>query len=178
MSGMSTIAQLRTQMHARWHALSGREQRGVSVLVGLIGVCLFWALAIAPARNTLQDTHNRRAHIAQQQAHMLALQAQAQALQTRLPLSRDEALHRLQSLSADPHLQIMAQGERVTVQLKTVPAPLLSNWLTQARSQAQALPVEAHLTRHPGASAAPTSAAEVVWDGTMVLTLPNRGAAP
>jgi general secretion pathway protein M len=65
------------------------------------------------------------------------------------------------------------------VQLKAVPAPALANWLTQARSQAQALPVEAHLTRNTTSTASTTpvsNANGVVWDGNLVLSLPNRGA--
>lgn len=169
---------LRTQALARWQALSPREQRGVSVLGVLIGVVLFWSITLAPALNTLRDSDNRRAQIGQQQAHMLALQNQAQALQTRTPLSRDEALRNLQSLSAGTPIQLNVQGERVSVQLKAVPAPILANWLTQARSQAQALPIEANLTRSNAASAASNSSnATVAWDGSLVLSLPNRGAA-
>jgi general secretion pathway protein M len=81
-------------------------------------------------------------------------------------------------------MQLNVQGDRVSVQLKTVPAPVLANWLAQARSQAQALPVEAHLTRSngagtnnmPGAATAASNSA-VVWDGSLVLSLPNRGAS-
>ena len=62
------------------------------------------------------------------------------------------------------------QGDRVTVQLKAVPATTLANWLTQARSDAQVLPVEAHLTRS-GADNLPA-----VWNGNLVLSLPNRGS--
>jgi general secretion pathway protein M len=162
---------LRAQALSRWQALSPREQRGVPVLGALLGVWLFWSIAIAPALNTLRDSDNRRAQIGQQQAHMLALQHQAQALQTRTPLSRDEALRSLQSLTPGALMQLNVQGDRVSVQLKSVPAPTLANWLTQARSQAQALPVEAHLTRSNAANSA------VVWDGSLVLSLPTRGAA-
>lgn len=162
---------LGAQALSRWQALSPREQRGVSVLGALLGVLLFWSIALAPALNTLRDSDNRRAQIGHQQAHMLALQHQAQALQTRTPLSRDEALRSLQSLTPGALMQLNVQGDRVSVQLKSVPAHTLANWLTQARSQAQALPVEAHLTRSNAANSA------VVWDGSLVLSLPSRGAA-
>ena len=162
---------LRAQAFSRWQALSPREQRGVSVLGALLSVWLFWSIAIAPALNTLRDSDNRHAQIGQQQAHMLALQHQAQALQTRTPLSRDEALRSLQSLTPGALMQLNVQGDSVSVQLKSVQAPTLANWLTQARSQAQALPVEAHLTRSNAANSA------VVWDGSLVLSLPSRGAA-
>ncbi len=177
---MSALTQIRTQAVARWQALSPREQRGVSVLGALLAVLLFWSIAIAPALNTLRDSDNRRAQIGQQQAHMLALQSQAQALQARTPLSRDEALRTLQGLTPGPQIQLNVQGERISVQLKAVPAPTLANWLTQARNQAQALPVEAHLTRGnaPATNNAPAANSAMVWDGSLVLSLPNRGAAP
>ena len=166
-------------LRARWQALSPREQRGVSVLGALVGVVLFWAITIAPALNTLRDSDNRRAQIGQQQAHMLALQAQAKALQTRTPLSRDEALRTLQGLTPNAQMQLNVQGDRVAVQLKAVPAPTLANWLAQVRSQAQALPVEAHLTRSNTTGTAPAATSPVVaWDGSVVLRLPTRGTAP
>jgi general secretion pathway protein M len=171
---MKALNTLRAQTQARWQALSPREQRGLSVLGALVGVVLFWSVAIAPALNTLRDSENRRTQISQQQAQMLALQNQAQTLQTRTPLSRDEALRSLQSLSAGTAIQLNVQGDRVSVQLKAVPAPILANWLTQARAQAQALPVEAHLTRSNVTAA---SNATVAWDGSLVLSLPNRSAA-
>ena len=170
---MSALISLRAQATARWQAFSPREQRGISVLGGLLAVLLFWSIAIAPALNTLRDSDNRRALIGQQQANMLALQAQAQALQTRTPLARDEALRNLQGLTPGAQMQLNVQGDRVTVQLKTVPAAALANWLAQARSQAHALPVEAHLTR---GNATSTVSNTVVWDGSLVLSLPNRGA--
>ena len=178
---MSALTQIRTQALSRWQALSPREQRGVSVLGALLAMLLFWSITIAPALNTLRDSDNRRAQIGQQQAHMLALQSQAQALQARTPLSRDEALRTLQGLTPGPQIQLNVQGERISVQLKAVPAPTLANWLTQARTQAQALPVEAHLTRGNAPAtnnaSAPVANSAVVWDGSLVLSLPNRGAA-
>jgi general secretion pathway protein M len=171
------MKELRAQAQARWQALSPREQRGVSVLGALLGVLLFWSIAIAPALNTLRDSDNRRAQIGQQQTHMLALQAQAQALKARTLLSRDEALRSLQSLTPGAQMQLNVQGDRVTVQLKAVPATTLASWLTQARNQAQALPVEAHLTRNTTGTTPVSNANVVVWDGNLVLSLPNRGAA-
>ncbi len=149
----------------RWQALSPREQRGLSLLGALLAVLLFWLIAIAPALNTLRGSDHRRAQIGQQHAHMLALQAQAQALQTRTPISREEALRNLQGLTPSAQIQLNVQGDRVMVQLKAVPAAALANWLTHARSQAQALPVEAHLTR---------SNTAMTWDGSLVMSLPSR----
>ena len=167
---MSALQTLRSNAQARWQTMTPREQRGVTVLAALLGVLLFWFIAIAPALNTLRDTDLRRAKVEQQHAHMLALEAQAKALQTRTHISRDEALRQLQSLTPNTQMQLHVQGDRVTVQLKAVPATVLADWLAQTRHQAQALPLEAHLTR--------SHAEAVVWDGNMVLSLPHRGTAP
>ena len=154
---------------ARWQALTPREQRGLVALGAFIGILLFWLIAIAPALQILRDSDQRRVRIEQQHNHMLALQQQAQALQTRTPLARDEALRQLQSLTPSPQIQLQVQGDRVSVQLKNVPATTLASWLSQARHQAQALPTEMHLRRSSNPSA-------IAWDGSLVLSLPNRGA--
>ena len=167
----------RAQVLARWQALSPREQRGVSALGTLLAVCVFWLVAIAPALNTWRDSDHRRARIEQQHAHMLALQAQAQALQARTPLSRDEALRSLQSLSVGTPMPLSVQGDRVSVQLKAVPAHTLAHWLAQAHRQAQTLPIEAHLTRSTSGTTRATTSTEVMWDGQLVLQLPRRDAA-
>ena len=169
---------MKAQLLARWQAFSPRDQRVLSVLAGVIGLLVFISLAVTPALNTLRDSDNRRGQITQQQAHMLALQAQAQALQTRTVLSRDEALRQLQSITPNKYMQLQAQGTRVSVQLKAMPAADLALWLAQARQQAQTLPTEAHLTRNAVSTTATTTTAAVVWDGSLVLSLPNRSAAP
>lgn len=160
---------------SRWQALSSREQRGLAWLGLLLAAALIWSLAIAPALHTLRDSETRRAQISVQQGHMLALQAQAKALQQRTPLSRDEALRTLQSLSTPSSFQLTVQGERVSVQLKAVPAQTLANWLAQVRSQAQTLPIEAHLTRGNG-NGSEANKNNTTWDGSLVLRLPDNTA--
>ncbi|CAN1550830.1 PulM Type II secretory pathway, component PulM [Burkholderiaceae bacterium] len=172
---MSTLNRFKATLATRWQALSTREQRGLTWLGMLLAAALIWTVAIAPALDTLRDSHTRRAHISTQQAHMLALQAQAQALQQRTPLSRDEALRTLQSLSTNPSLQLTVQGERVSVQLKAMPASTLATWLAQVRSQAQVLPIEAHLTRGSG-SGNEADKTNPTWNGSVVLRLPDNTA--
>lgn len=169
-------------LRARWQALPPREQRSLSLLVSALSLVVVWLIAVAPALSALQESSQRRAQLTQQHAHLLGLQAKAQALQKQTPLSRDEALRRLQGITAVPGMQLNVQGERVSVQLKAVPAPALAQWLTQARTQAQALPLEAHLTRSASVSTSANNnapaASTVVWDGNLVMRLPSRNAAP
>jgi len=158
---------------ARWAKLSPREQGLLSWLGVVLAMLLCWQIAIAPALDTLRRSDAQRSQLAQQLAQMQALQAQAQALQQRPVLSRDEALRTLQSLSQPlgKQIELTVQGERVSVQLKAMPAQTLVQWLGQARTQAQALPLEAHWVRQSGP----------LWDGTLVLRLPstsNKGNAP
>jgi general secretion pathway protein M len=168
---MSTIQRAKATLATRWQALSTREQSGLQWLGLLLGVAVIWLVAVAPALHTLGDSVTRRAQISTQQGHMLALQAQAQALQQRTPMSRDEALRTLQSLSANPNLQLTVQGERVSVQLKAVSASTLATWLAQVRNQAQTLPIEAHVTRDSDANKT-----AITWSGSLVLRLPNNTA--
>ncbi len=161
---------VRAAAHSRWQALSRSEQRSLTWLGWVLLVAVFYSVTIAPAWRTLRHSDAQRAQLTQQVAHMQALQAQTQALQQRTPLPRDEALRTLQSLSSPhaPAMQLNVQGDRVAVQLKALPAAALATWLSQVRTQAQTLPMEAHLTQANAASAS------VSWSGSLVLKLPSR----
>jgi general secretion pathway protein M len=182
-----------TYGQARWQGLSARERLLVSVLIGSFGVWLFVSIAISPAIRTLNSAERQRADVAQQVLQMRALQQRAQELQKTKPLARDESIRSLQSITptGNPALQMTIQGDRVLVQLKNLSAPQLASWLAQARSNAQALPDEVHISRSTSSSvsastnvnassginatsnSANTTAA---WDGQIVLRLPQRQA--
>ena len=177
-----------TYGQARWQGISARERLLVSVLVGLFGVWLFVSIAISPALRTLNASERQRAEVAQQVVQMRALQQRAQELQKTKPLSRDESLRSLQSITptGNPALQMTIQGDRVLVQLKNLSASQLANWLAQARSNAQALPDEVHISRSTSSSVNALSGinstsnspnATAAWDGKIVLRLPQRQAS-
>ena len=183
-----------TYGQARWQGLSAREPLLVSVLVGLFGVWLFVSIAISPALRTLNASERQRAEVAQQVVQMRALQQRAQELQKTKPLSRDESLRSLQSITptGNPALQMTIQGDRALVQLKNLSASQLANWLAQARSNAQALPDEVHISRSTSSSVSASTSvnalsginstsnspnATAAWDGQIVLRLPQRQAS-
>ena len=177
-----------TYGQARWQGLSAHERLLASVLVGLFSVWLFVSIAISPALRTLNSAERLRADVAQQVVQMRSLQQRAQELQKTKPLSRDESLRSLQSITptGNPALQMTIQGDRVLVQLKNLSASQLATWLAQARSNAQALPDEVHITRSNssggnasnGVSAISTSSAVITaWDGQIALRLPQRQAS-
>ena len=182
-----------THGQSRWQGLNARERLLVSVFFGLFGIWLFVSIAISPAMRTLNSAQQQRAEVAQQVVQMRALQQRAQELQKTKPLSRDESLRSLQSITSpgNPALQMTVQGDRVMVQLKNLSASQLANWLAQARSNAQALPDEVHISRSATSSVSSSSSvsalsgvnangntanATAAWDGQIILRLPQRSA--
>ena len=183
-----------THGQSRWQGLSARERLLASVLLGLFGIWLFISIAISPALRTLNSAEQQRAEVAQQVAQMRALQQRAQELQKTKPLSRDESIRGLQSITptGNPALQMTIQGDRVLVQLKNLSASQLATWLAQARSNAQALPDEVHISRSTSSSVSASTSVNAssginassnstntttAWDGQIVLRLPQRQAS-
>ena len=180
--------------NAFWAARPPRERSLIALAALVIGVALVWQIAIAPALETWQEAPTRQAALDAQTGQMLQLQAQAKGLRTTPPMSRTAALQLLESSAAQwlgPEARVSLQGEQVRITLKAAPAEGLSRWLAQARSQAQALPVQAQLQRTTALPAVanlpspaapglvltpvpvppPTANTPAVWSGTVVLGL-------
>ncbi len=129
-------------------------------------LALVWGMAIAPALGTLRAAPTRLAQLDQQLQAMRSLAAQAQELQVRPPVRREDALRTLQS-SLEQRLgkqaRLSSAGDRVTVTLTGVAPALLAQWLGQARSTARVVVQQARLNRTPDG-----------WDGSIVLLLPAQ----
>lgn len=180
---MKWFESLEARRRAWWLELELREQRLIAVGAALVLLALVWWVALAPALHVLSAAPAEHAQLDAQLQQMSQLQAQAKALQAQPRASREDALRGLetsvrQNLGANAQLQAAGAGEGVTVALRAVPADALAQWFAQARSNARAVPREAHLTRSAqAAAAAPSAAAEaprVRWDGTLVMGLPAR----
>lgn len=159
-------------LQARWHALGARDQTVLGSAAILVGSALLWWFLIAPPLRTLRlaDAQQRSLHTQQQK--MLGLKAQAQALKSQPKINRNDALRALEAsvkerLSANAQMNTI--GDRITVTLRNVPAESLSQWLTQARVTARAIPADVNLTRHSAVAGGPAA-----WDGTLVLSLPAQ----
>ncbi len=154
-------------LRARWLALAPRERSLVGAAALLVGVALLYWLAIAPAAATLRTADAAHQALDQQLQQVLGLQAQARTLQAQPRQNRDEA-QRLLEASVQQRLGTSARtailGDRVTVTLTGAAPDALAQWLTQARVNARAVPVEAKLARNPAG----------LWDGTLALNLPPR----
>jgi general secretion pathway protein M len=142
----------------------------LAIAIAVVLSFLVWRMLLAPAMNTLRTAPTQIQALDTQLQHMQSLQAQAKALQQQAPLGYDDAVRALnlatrQTLGATA--QISVNGERVNVTLQSSGADTLAQWLTQARINARATPVEARLTR----VATPTGA---TWSGVLVMGLPPR----
>lgn len=189
---MNALQKLAARRRTWWAGLPAREQRMVRVAALLVGLALVWWMAIAPALRTLSAAPAEHARLDAQWQQMASLQAQARALQSQPRANRDDALRALETSVREnlgPNAQLQAAGasENATIALRGVPADALAQLLTQARSNARAVPREAHLTRSttaagPASGPAPrspaTAAAAVApgvrWDGTLAMGLPAR----
>jgi general secretion pathway protein M len=195
---MTWFDSLNERWQAWWPDLPPREQRLVIIAATVVALALLWWVALAPALRTLASAPAEHAQLDAQLQQMTTLQTQARALQSQPRSNRDDALRALetsvrQSLGANAQLQTAGANEGVTVQVRAAPAEGLAQWFGQARSNARAVPREAHLTRAPGgggatpgafgqtgssnaaaSSAAAAEAARVRWDGTLVMSLPAR----
>lgn len=151
----------------RWARLAPREQRLSLGAALLVAVALLWWLALAPAIAVLRSAPAQHLELDAQLQRMLALQAQAQALQSQPPQTRDEASRLLEATVRErlgTTARVSIAGERVALTLAGTPPEALAQWLGQARTNARVLPSEAHLVRNPAG----------LWDGTLVLALPSR----
>ena len=165
---------------ARWAELAPRERRMVSIAVALVLLALLWWVALAPALRTLAAARDEHAKLDAQLQQMSTLQAQARALQAQPRANRDESLRALESAvrqGLGPNAQFAGAGDGANVAMRGTPADQFAQWLAQARSNARAVPREAHLTRAqtpaPAANAkAADEPARARWDGTLVMALP------
>jgi general secretion pathway protein M len=150
-----------------WRSLAARERTLLAAGAALVGLALFWWIALAPALGTLRAAQDQHRTLDAQLQQMQRLQAQAQAMQAQPRPNPDDSLRQLEQ-AIRQQLGTVARysvsGERVTVTLAGAPSPALARWLAQARTDARALPGEARLTRNAAGH----------WDGTLVLTLPAR----
>ena len=155
-----------------WLALDPGERNMLRNTALLTSVTLVaWLAAIRPVA-VLYQVDALQSSLDAQWHEMQALQAEAQALQSLPSLRRAEAQRALEA-SVKQHLGASAQltvlSDRATITLRNIPAGALVILLSEARSAARAVPVEAHLIRNNSNVKSPAT-----WDGTVVLSLPAQ----
>jgi len=154
-------------VQTRWAQLSRREQSRVRGALLILALALVWFVALRPAIATLRNAKSQGPQLRAQLQDMLQLQAQAHVLQALPPAQTQDSKNLLEA--ALPTLGAMAQmsltGDRVTITLEGSSADALAQWLTQARLNARARPLELHLTQSQG-----------LWKGRIVLQMASTAA--
>lgn len=165
------------QLRQRWDGLGQREQRMVLVAGALVSAALVWWIALAPAIATLRLAQEQHVRLDAQMQQMQTLKAQAGALAAQPKVLPDDARRSLeaslkQTLGASA--QIGVAGNRATVTLKGASPDSLAQWLMQARINARASTTEVRLVKSAAPAAGALAPTQIRWDGTVVLTLPER----
>lgn len=186
-SGVQNSLLVQWQLRQRWDALGARERRLVLVAALIVGAALLWWIALGPALSTLKNAQAQHNEVDAQLQQMQSLKAQASALAALPKISIEDARRALdaslkQTLAASAQMVIV--GNRATVTLKGASPDVLAQWLLQVRINARAVPSEVRLVKaavpatpaNPvtGTASAVVTANPVRWDGTVVLTLPER----
>ncbi|WP_084454989.1 type II secretion system protein GspM [Comamonas composti] len=163
------LAQFKNRATAHWRGLGRREQNLVLLAAAIVGLALLWWVLLAPALQSLRSAPARHAQADAQLAQMREWQAEAEQLRAQAqPLIGDAKALLQSSLSTElgTSAQLNWLGDRAQITLKSTPAPALSRWLAQVRSNTHALPAEMKLQRSPGEDQT------LHWNGTLMLDLP------
>lgn len=171
------IQTLMPPLKAFWQARSLRERRALQWAAVVLGLAAVWSAALAPALRTWQDAPAKQTELDRQTQHMLQLQAQARQWQASPAISRAQAITWLQAHAKDlaPDAKLQVQGDVVNLSFQAAPADALATWIAQAREHAHARPMQAQMqqTPSPTKSGAASAAAQVMWGGTLQLSLPG-----
>ena len=150
------------QARQLWLARQPRERLLLSSAAALVVLALLWSLALAPAWRLWLRAPAAAAQAEQQRGAMLALQAQAQALQKQGRIDPAQSRAALNQSVKDLGAQISGEGQRLTVELPRVPVSGLAAWLQALGPQVGARVVQAQLQEtEPG-----------LWTGRLSLELP------
>ena len=153
-------------LRARWDQSSPREQMALRVALVVLVLAGVWAVALRPAWTALRTAQAQAPAVHVQYIQVLQWQAQAQALraQATAPSGEPRALLQASMATLGPSARLVALGAQMECTFQDADAAALAQWLTQARLQARARPVQAHLSQNAGR-----------WSGRVLLQLP---AAP
>ena len=138
-----------SNLQNRWQTLAERDRRAMTLAAVLLGLFLFWSLAIQPARRTLEKAPVELARLETQLQSMNRMAQESRELRDVSPVPTTQALASLQAASDRLGKQgrISIQGDRATLTLTNANPEALKDWLGEVRSAARARPLEAQLNR-------------------------------
>jgi hypothetical protein len=155
--------------------LPAKDQQRLMLLVWVLAAVLVGMWNVWPALQTGQQAPRQLAKLEAQTQALKAMQAQAKALQNAPRINAAEARAILQQSTTEwmgNGAKLSSDGTLMTLTVTTASAEALAQWLAAARTQAQALPVEAHLQKSGGTS----KDAKETWRGSIILSLPSRSS--
>ena len=163
----TTVRAAIASAQTRWAQVSPREQRLVRGALTLLALVLVWFVALRPALATLRSVQSQGPQLRAQLQDMLQLQAQAQVLQALPAAQTQDSKSLLEAALATlgATAQMSLTGDRATITLEGSSADALAQWLSQARLNARARPLELHLTQSQG-----------LWKGRIVLQMASTAA--
>jgi general secretion pathway protein M len=158
-----------------FQALPEKDRQRLLGLGVLLVVLLLWTWNLAPALKTLREVPLQLTQLDAQTQQLKAMQAQVQTLQKSPRIKINEATTLLQQAASErlgAGARLNMEGSRATLTLSGVSADSLAQFLALARTQSQAMPIEAHLQKYTSAGAANKDNKEL-WRGALILSLPG-----
>lgn len=159
-----------SQLRNLIQSLPEKDRKLIQYLALALAFSLLWFWNIAPALKTYQEAPLQLAQLERQTENLKALQAQALALQKAPRVKVQNVGAVLQQSSTEilgNSAKLNLEASRATLTLNNVSAEALAQFLAAARTQAQAMPIEAKLQKNK------TGTVEV-WRGTLILSLPSQ----
>lgn len=162
----------RTQALARWSKFAPRERRLLSAAAAVVGLGIFWMIAVQPALRTLREAPTQIQALDSQLQQMQRLAGETQLLRAAPQVSPGQAESALRGATdrLGNAARLNLQGDRATVTLTAVPGEVLAAWLGEVRSAARARVLEAQLSRGGGSGGSTAG-----YSGTVVLALGRAG---
>jgi general secretion pathway protein M len=157
-------------------SLPPKDRQRLLALTLVLLALILWTWQISPALQTLRDMPAQLAQLQDQTQQLKLMQAQAQALQKSPRVQAKDARTLLQKVATenlDNGARLNIEGSRATLTISRVSAESLAQFLALARTQAQALPIEAQLQKFTDAAATKTNTPADLWRGTLILSLPG-----
>lgn len=156
--------------------LPEKDRQRLLGLGALFLALMLWTWNLAPALKTLREVPVQLAQLDAQTQQLKAMQAQVQTLQKSPRIKANEASTLLQQTATErlgAGARLNMEGSRATLTLSGVSADSLAQFLALARTQSQAMPIEAHLQKYPGSGAATKDNHKELWRGALILSLPG-----
>ena len=158
-----------------FEALPDKDRQRLLALAAIFLALMLWTWNLAPTLKTLREVPLQLSQLDAQTQQLKAMQAQAQTLQKSPRIKPNEAVSLLQKAASEVlgnGARLNIEGPRATLTLSGVSADSLAQFVALARTQSQAMPIEAHLQKFSASGSANKDSKEL-WRGALILSLPG-----